>query len=149
MSLCVSDLLNLMKERGADDNAKLFSKLAGGFLYSPHPVEYACVAIRETEVLSCRIFPDTTEKDKKQKIVEIVEAFPEFDYYNCLTVRELREFLERVEDKSILIGVVSPDKIEKGYIADVVNAKPTSNKPFYPDIKLRELFGNNIFHLLI
>lgn len=149
MSLSVLDMLKIIDDCKISKDAKIFSMISGGFLYSPHPLECACVAIKQTEVLTCRIFPDTLDKEKKQEIVLIVEAFEDFDYYNCLTVKELREFLESIPNKDILIGICSPKDIESGSISDVLKAKPASKKPFYPNLQMRCLFGDNIFHLFI
>ena len=149
MSLSVMDLLTIIENKQIDANASVFSKLSGGFLYCPHPVECACVAIKETEVFSHRIFPTVEDKSQKQKVILIAEAFEDFDYYHCLTVRELLDFLKSVEDKTILVCVSSPHNIVDGDITDVVNAKSAPQKAFYPNEKMRKMFGNNIFHLFI
>lgn len=149
MSLRVLDLLKIINHEKIDEDSKVFSMISGGFLYSPHPLECACVAIKQTEISSYRMFPDIQDKEQKQEIVLIVEAFEDFDYYNCLTVRELREFLESTPNKDMLIGICSPNNLENGCIPDVLKAKPASKKPFYPNNQMRKLFGNNIFHLFI
>ena len=149
MSLSVNDLLTIIENKQIDTNASVFSKLSGGLLCCPHPVECACVAIKETEVFCHRIFPTTQDKTQKQKVILIAEAFEDFDYYHCLTVKELMNFLKSIEDKTMLVCVTSPQNIDTGYIADVVNAKPAPQKAFYPNEKMRTMFGNNIFHLFI
>ena len=149
MSLSVMDLLTIIENKQIDVNASVFSKLSGGFLYCPHPVECACVAIKETEVFSHIIFQTVEDKSQKQKVILIAEAFEDFDYYHCLTVKELMHFLKSIDDKTMLVCVTSPLNINDGYIADVVNAKPAPKKAFYPNEKMRIMFGNNIFHLFI
>ena len=151
MSLSVSEVLDLMKKRNAKDEDNLFSNFVTGFFISNEPTECACVALKKMEVTSTMEHSCENENTTPKKVVAVLEAFSDFDYYKCLTVGEFRKFLECVEDKSIPVCIISPKDIEEGWLlgVGVVDAYPANSEDDFPDEKLRQIFGENIFHLWI
>ena len=144
----VSELLKLMEERGAKDNQNLYSVVAGGYFLSPKPSECPCVALKEIEVLSTNLSSYRTYMEQKMvKIVTVIRAFEDADYYKCLTVGEFKEFLNNIKDKTEQVCIVFPTQLESGAYHEIINAWHQDEPSDQDNEKMRKITGNNIFHI--
>lgn len=147
--LSVYELLKLMEERKAKDTDNLYSVIAGGYFLSDKPSECPCVALREMEVLSTNLSSYRNHMESKMvKIVTVIRAFEDSDYYNCLTIGEFKNFLNSVEDKTEQVCIVFPSQIESGNYHQIINAWRQHEPSDQDNEKMRKITGNNIFHIV-
>ena len=148
----VSDVLRLMKEKGAKNTDNLFSVFHA--FNSDELKECACVALKEMEISTDKMtsgrFFSSGKKAIKQKVVVVVEAFRDCDYYKCLTIKEFKKFLENIEDKDEFVCIAHPKDLDDGKFRNIYNCcKEDDFDDISKDNKMRKMFGENIFYLLI
>lgn len=144
----VSELLKLMEEKGAKDDQNLYSVVAGGYFLSHKPSECPCVALREMEVLSTNLSYYRTHMEKKPvKIIAVIRAFEDADYYKCLTVGEFKKFLNNAKDKTEQVCIVFPEQLETGGYHEIINAWHQDESSDQDNERMRKITGNNIFHI--
>lgn len=150
MPLTVASTLELLKERKIKDSDLLFTTNSAGTIDNTVPNECACVALKLADIQSNRIAGMHLCEPKPQKIVMVVEAFRDFDYYHAIKVGEFRKFLEQIEDKSIPICIVTPLSVYSGLYIKAINMFGSNKRDIdSPDMKMRNLLGENIAYLWI
>lgn len=148
MSVSVSRLLELLEERGAKDDQNVYSVVAGGYFLSHEPSECPCVALKEMEVLATKLTSYRCYNEPKMiKIVAVIEAFRDSDYYKCLTVGELKNYLNTIKDKSEQICIVCPTQLESGFYHAIINAWNQDEPSNQDNERMRKITGDNIFHI--
>ena len=151
MPLKVSRLLELLKERGAKDEDYIFSLISAppGFMEPDISPECACIGLRELIVPSDEIVPSPLRKDRPVeavKIVVVIEAFRDLDYYNCLTVADLKRFLKNIKNTDEYVCLATPSEYNPGPYHAVINADKSTDG-VHENEKMRDIVGGNVFHL--
>lgn len=110
-------LLELLEERKANDSNKLLSLLS---TYPDH--NFKCISFNELKVHSNKINTSQGAADDKEEKIIVISVFPcgNSDYSDCLTVKDLKEFLNKIEDKNEQICVHR--KYKNGLFLSVINA---------------------------
>ena len=143
----VAEALKLLNERCTDDNAYVFSFHTDSVVEIDKPVEYACIGIKIMNVSNIRIMSERHERRKPTQAVVISIDSNELDFFNPLTVTQLKNVLESIEDKSILV-CATRTALTKGWLPNVVNLDH-STEIEQKNETLRKHFGENILHLFV
>lgn len=144
----VSELLELIKRQGAKDKQNLYSVVAGGYFLSSEPSECPCVALKEAEVFSTNLSSYRSHMEQKMvRVVLVINAFQNADYYKCLTVGELRKYLNNIKDKNQEVCIVNAEQIGTGPYHTIINAWTQTEPSDQDNEKMRRITGDNIFHI--
>ena len=82
------------------------------------------------------------------KVVLLINAFRNADYYKCLTVGELKKFLNNIEDKNEEVCIVNAEQIRNGPYHSIINAWKQTEPSDQDNEKMRKITGDNIFHIV-
>lgn len=150
MALTVADVLKKFKENKVSNNTHLLVNQVGMFIESKIN-ERACVAVSEMTVdkkdlsqyfnLNYDIKPEG-----KIKILVILLASSDFNYYNCLTVENFKSYAKKIKDKDEFVCIAMPER--QNYYKPVLSVGPDI-KQEGKDEKFRKIIGEDIFHLNI
>ena len=142
----ISRFLELLSEENIADTDNVYSLTESGPICDPKiPTESAIISITEMEVDSIRL-TKKGENTEKEKVVLLIEAFYNVDFLNCITVGQLKDFLEKVENKEEEICCVHPCDYFNGWCSNIADFAKC--KPAIPALKTRKVTGDNILHLI-
>lgn len=151
MGLTVSTLLKAFEDLNVADDACVFSKYGGAIDFGDI-TERACVALKEIEVETFDVSLEVRDKKvspTKQKIIVILLADYNFEYYKCLTVGDLKKFLENIENKREFVCIAKPEKMysKNNHYYNALSVSLDTEGTKGKDLKLRLIFNNDIVHL--
>ena len=158
MALTVADVLKKFKENKVSDDTYLLTNNPVTFLSDRDIDETACVALAEMTVkkddLSNYFELNYGMKGKeKVKILVILLAQRNFNYYNCLTVGNFKNYAKKIKNKDEFVCVVSPERLARkedvGYMPILSAFPDDKDEKERNDEELRKIIGENIFHLNI
>ena len=158
MALTVADLLKKFKENKVSDDTYLLTNNPGGILSDSDIDETACVALAEMTVdkkdLSLYFKLNYgMEEEGKIKILVILLAHCNFNYYNCLTVGNFKNYAKNIKNKDEFVCVISPERLARkegvGYMPILSAFPDDKDETERNDKEFRKIIGENIFHLYI
>ena len=98
-------------------------------------------------VLNIRIISERHERRKQTQAVVISIDSNELDYFNPLTVSQLKNVLASIKDKSILV-CATRNPLTKGWLPNIVDVSHHTDVE-QKNESLRKHFGDNILHLFV
>ena len=143
----VSMLLEIINNLQADDLDNIYALDGAPFGSSGNDTitEFPCIGLTEMEI-------DPARNGKKEKAVVITEIFTNMDYFKCINVKELKEFLNQIKDKDEKVYIVAPLQYYTGWYVPVLNCMKREEDTYSSDdsyqLKMRQITGENILHLI-
>ena len=109
--------------------------------------DYPCVALSKMMIdpmSITNVVPDRSNSNYIE-VISIIIGNNEFDYYYCLYVQDITNYLEKVNNKDTRVCILYYS-LYTGWAYNIVKSNKVSHRgAMHP--KLKELFGNNVFHL--